>query len=152
MHALSGWGEALLTLTLSDNHMSSNARLVVLRGPSRLGPRRWTRPLIGSSPNLTSSVSGNFVGCICFRVLPLNCAVWSVDVHERLSLSLAIVTQLVTRSLAYLHDPTFESNLIRGGPGSARRMLLGEYLRPVELVVCMWLQPRFIHGKSFVSC
>ncbi len=45
-----------------------------------------------------ASVSGNFVGCSCFRILALSCGVWSVDVHGRISPSRAVVTRLVTHA------------------------------------------------------
>ena len=33
---------------------------------------------------MISSVSGNVVGCTCFRILFMNCGVWSADVHGRM--------------------------------------------------------------------
>jgi len=45
----------------------------------------------------TSSVSGNVVGCSCFRILLMTCCVWSADVHGRMPPA-AVVTQLVTRT------------------------------------------------------
>lgn len=47
---------------------------------------------------VTSSVSGNVVECSCFRILAVNWNAWSADVHGRMPLSMAVVTQLVTRS------------------------------------------------------
>src|SRR6266516_3654514 len=44
-----------------------------------------------------ASVSGDLVSRACFRILFLSCDVWSGDVHGRMSLSRAVVTQLVTR-------------------------------------------------------
>jgi hypothetical protein len=42
-------------------------------------------------------MSGNAIGRSCSRILAVNCGEWSADVHERLPLSWAVVTQLVTR-------------------------------------------------------
>jgi hypothetical protein len=39
----------------------------------------------------TSSVSGNVVGCFCFRTLLLSCGVSSADVHGRMSPSSAVL-------------------------------------------------------------
>jgi hypothetical protein len=44
-----------------------------------------------------TSVSGNAIGRSCFRILTVNCDTWSADVHRRMPLSRAVVTQLVTR-------------------------------------------------------
>jgi hypothetical protein len=44
------------------------------------------------------SVSGNFVGRACFRILTMTCGEWSARVRWCLPTSAAIVTQLVTRS------------------------------------------------------
>ena len=47
---------------------------------------------------VTSSVSGNDIYRICFRIFALSCCTWSALVYWRPSLSAAIVTQLVTQS------------------------------------------------------
>ena len=46
---------------------------------------------------MTSSVSGNVIYCPCFRILRVAWDKWFVYVHERMLLSRAVVTQLVTR-------------------------------------------------------
>ena len=46
---------------------------------------------------VTSSVSGNVVGCSCFRILLMRCGKWSADVHGRMPPPRAVVTRLVTR-------------------------------------------------------
>src|SRR5215469_8762389 len=50
-----------------------------------------------SPPRQTSSLSGNALGRSCFRILSLNCAVWSADVHGRRLRWRVVDTQLVTR-------------------------------------------------------
>lgn len=47
---------------------------------------------------VTSSVSGNVVGCSCFRILFMSCDVWSAHVHGRMPPSRAVVTRLVTHA------------------------------------------------------
>lgn len=49
------------------------------------------------TPQVTSSVSGNFFRRSCFRISALTCCEWSTHVRWCLSPSAAIVTQLVTR-------------------------------------------------------
>jgi hypothetical protein len=61
---------------------------------------------------VTSSVSGNFVNRLCFRILFLSCDVSSAGVHGRLSRSAAIVTQLVTRSSVSMSPATYAGRLV----------------------------------------
>jgi hypothetical protein len=59
-------------------------------------------------PDLTSSVSGNAIHRLCFRIFTLNCCVSFTLVHWCPSLSAAIVTQLVTHA-------AFFSGMLSGG-------------------------------------
>jgi hypothetical protein len=44
--------------------------------------------------------SGNVIYRLCFRIMMLNCDIWSADVRDCMSPSRAIVTHLVTQVLA----------------------------------------------------
>ena len=50
----------------------------------------------GRVPKIVS-VSGNVVGCSCFRILLMRCGKRSADVHGRMPPPRAVVTRLVTR-------------------------------------------------------
>ncbi len=101
---------ALVSGTQRARHSPTACYLVGVRG---LEPR-------------TSSSSGNAIGRSYFRILGVNCGEWSADVHGRMSLSRAVVTQLVTRlgldELAEYgsggHNPFHP--LVHGSDGSPR--------------------------------
>jgi hypothetical protein len=82
-------------------YVRQEARQVTLRFAARQscrglwpGPRRQVRDQ-GLLPVIVS-VSGNVVGCSCFRILLMSCGVWSSDVHGRIPPWSAVVTRLVT--------------------------------------------------------
>ena len=63
--------------------------------------------------SVTPSVSGNDIGRSCFRILDLSCGELSTDVHERMSMSRAVVTQLVTPDIAAPVSPGPGTYLVR---------------------------------------
>ena len=78
---------------------------------ARFGPGLWSSSGLAGRTGLetvTSSVSGNAICRLCVRIFTLNCFVPFTLVRWCLSLSAAIVTQLVTRA-------AFFSGMLSGG-------------------------------------
>jgi hypothetical protein len=79
--------------------------LIIAASSPACGPQLCpTRQSTHGALQMTSSVSGNVVGCSCFRILVVSCSAWSADVHGRMPPSRAVVTQLVTRLLRLRSD------------------------------------------------
>jgi hypothetical protein len=92
---------------------------------------------------VTSSVSGNVVGCSCFRIMALSCGVLSADVHGRMPLVRAVVTRLVT------HIGTGPSRQI----GVKARLMAWPTAPEAVGRLCLWLrgwQAHMTYGPRLV--
>ena len=87
------------------------ASVLAVHGRSRQARRAEGAPLVrvdGLEPSTSSSLSGNAIYRLCFRIFTLNCCAPFILVRWCPSLSAAIVTQLVTHAV-------FFSGMLSGG-------------------------------------
>ncbi len=88
---------------------------------------------------VTSSVSGNDICRLCFRIFTLSCCTWSALVRWRPSLSATIVTQLVTQAACC-------SGMLLGGLSlSAQPLSVGGW--PVLRAILQSVSNLFLGGR-----